>query len=102
MGGMSCCGPVESYGSCCSSGCCSQKRGLFGRLKDWFKGGSRCDNNYDGCCEQKSCGLFSRIKNLFRKKKEGCCYSTPIYGNCDCCNTFGGGFEGGYPGGFGY
>jgi hypothetical protein len=107
MGGMNCCGRIESYGGCCSSGCGSQKCGLFGRLKDWFKGGSRCDNNYDGCCEQKSCGLFSRIKNLFRKKKDGCCYSTPIYGGGDCCNTFGGGafdggYAGGYSGGFGY
>ena len=103
-GGMSYGGPINGYGGCCTSSCGSERRGFFCRLKDWFKGGSRsndCDNynsccNYNGGCnEQKSCGLFSRIKNLFRKKKDNCCGPTPIYSSGDC-----GGFEGGYAGGF--
>jgi hypothetical protein len=104
--GSNCCGPAESYGGCCSSGCCSQRKGLFGRLKDWFKGGSRC-NDYDGCCEQPRCGLFCRLKSFFHKKKDGCCYSAPICSSGECCPSYGcggfeGGFAGGYSGGFGY
>jgi hypothetical protein len=104
-GGMSYGGPIEGYGGCCASSCGSQRRGLFCRLKDWFKGGSRsndCDNYNNGCCnEQKSCGLFSRIKNFFHKKKDNCCGPTPIYASGDCCG-FEGGYAGGFSGGYGY
>lgn len=112
--GTSCCPPMESYGCCPPSGCCGQKRGLFGRLKDWFKGGSRCCNDYDGCYEQPRGGLFCRLKNIFRKKKDGCCYPAPVYACGDPCGGYGGccnsgfdggcagGFSGGYPGGFGH
>lgn len=101
--GMNCCPPMESYGCCPPSGCC-QKKGLFCRLKDWFRGGSRC-NDYDGCCEQPRGGLFCRLKNIFRKKRD-CCYPAPVYScgdPCGGCNGgFEGGFAGGYSGGFGY
>jgi hypothetical protein len=103
MGSFSggCCGPIESYG-CCPPGC-GPKKGLFGRLKDWFKGGSRGCNDYDSCYEQPKCGLFSRFKNLFKKKKD--CYPAPMYYGCSTsCSNYGGyegGFEGGFGGGFG-
>jgi hypothetical protein len=105
----SCCGPEMGCfsGGCCppaeccySGGCCPPKRGLFCRLKDWFKGGSRCCNDYDSyCCEQPRSGLFSRCKNWFRRKKDPCCYPVPMYcaSSCNsCCNY--GGFEGGFGG----
>ena len=85
---------------CYSGGCCPPKKGLFCRLKDWFKGGSRCCNDYDNyCCEQPKQGLFARCKNWFRKKKDPCCYPTPMYfgSSCNSCSNYGG-FEGGFGG----
>jgi len=99
---MSCCGPMES--GCCSSGCCGPRKGLFCKLKNWFKGGSNCDNYDSGCCDQPKGGLFCRLKNLFHKKKNNYCCATPTYYGGDCCNPcggFDGGFAGGYGGGFG-
>ena len=70
---------------CYSGGCCPPKKGLFCRLKDWFKGGSRCCSDYDNyCCEQPKQGLFARCKNWFRKKKDPCCYPTPMYFGSSC------------------